>query len=255
MSILAHSFNKIGISQSSEDSTIGGKNIPKGYVNATQMCKAGSKRFPNWTRLDRSKAYIEALSLATQIGVSSLLIELTGTPDGDASLQGTWVHPKVAISIAAWISPKFEVWASDVLLRVINGEFKALTAEAEQAKEEMKACWQEVRAEGKVTRRTLTDAIKDWYTNNPDSTAYPQSAMYANTTNAIYRALWDMTALEIEARLGCDRNQLRSHLSEACLKILERAEYRVMEFIDDDSINPVNAVLAANLRMSRVKLN
>lgn len=64
-----------------------------------------------------------------------------------------------------------------------------------------------------------------------------------------------MTALEIEARLGCDRNQLRSHLSEACLKILERAEYRVMEFIDDDSIKPVDAVLAADVRKSRVELN
>ena len=64
-----------------------------------------------------------------------------------------------------------------------------------------------------------------------------------------------MTALEIEARLGCDRNQLRSHLSEACLKILERAEYRVMEFIDDDSIKPVDAVLAADLKRSRVELN
>ena len=255
MSILAHSFNKIGISQSSEDSTIGGKDIPKGYVNATQMCKAGKKRFSNWTRLDRSKAYIEALSLATQIRVSSLLIELTGTPDGDASLQGTWAHPKVAISIAAWISPEFEVWANDVLLRVINGEFKALTVEAEQAEKELADRWQKIRATGKATRRTLTDAIKDWYTDNPDSTAYPQSAIYANTTNAIYRALWDMTALEIEARLGCDRNQLRSYLSEACLKILERAEYRVMEFIDDDSINPVNAVLAANLKKSKVGLS
>jgi hypothetical protein len=189
MSILAHSFNKIGISQSSEDSTIGGKVIPKGYVNATQMCKAGNKRFPNWTRLDRSKAYIGALSLATQIRASSLLVELTGTPDGDASLQGTWVHPKVAISIAAWISPEFEVWANDVLLRVINGEFKALTAEAEQAEKELADRWQKIRAAGKATRRTLTDAIKDWYTNNPNSTAYPQSAMYANTTNAIYQAL------------------------------------------------------------------
>lgn len=141
MSILAHSFNKIGISQSSENSTIGGKDIPKGYVNATQMCKAGNKRFPNWSRLDRSKAYIEALSLATQIRVSSLLIELTGTPDGDASLQGTWVHPKVAILIAAWISPEFEVWASDALLRVIYGEFKALTAGAEQAKKNLDDSW------------------------------------------------------------------------------------------------------------------
>lgn len=85
MSILAHSFNKIGISQSSENSTIGGKAIPKGYVNATQMCKAEKKRLNDWTRLKRSIAYLDAFSLVTGIPASSLLIELTGTPDGDAS--------------------------------------------------------------------------------------------------------------------------------------------------------------------------
>lgn len=255
MSILAHSFNEIGIHQSSEDSTIGGKDIPKGYVNATQTCKAGKKKLNDWTRLKRSIAYLEALSLATGIPASSLLVELQGTPDGDASLQGTWVHPKVAISIATWISPEFEVWASDVLLRVINGEFKALTAEAEQAEKELADRWQKIRTAGKVTRRTLTDAIRDWYINNPNATICPQHSMYANTTNAIYQALWGMTALEIEALLGCERNQLRNHISEACLKILERAECRVMEFIDYDSIKPIDAVFAANIRKSSVGLN
>ncbi|MEG3878648.1 KilA-N domain-containing protein [Microcoleus sp. herbarium7] len=255
MNILAHSFNEIGIPQSSEDSTIGGKDIPKGYVNATQMCKAGKKKLNDWTRLKRSIAYLEALSLATGIPASSLSIELQGTPDGDASLQGTWVHPKVAISIAAWISPELEVWASDALLRVINGEFEALTAEAKEAQKGLDALWQKVRADGKVTRRTLTDAIRDWYIKNPNATTCPQHSMYANTTNAIYQALWGMTALEIEGLLGCERNQLRNHISKACLKDLERAECRVMEFIDYDSIKPIDAVFAADVRKSRARLS
>ena len=141
------------------------------------------------------------------------------------------------------------------LSAVIDGNFLALTAEAKQAEKELADRWQEIRTAGKVTRRTLTDAIKDWCANNLGLTAYLQSAMYANTTNAIYQALWGMTALEIESWLGCDRNQLRSNLFETCLKDLERAEHRVMEFIDDDNIKPVGAVLAADLRKSRVELS
>ena len=258
MSILAHSFNKIGISQSSEDSTIGGKDIPKGYVNATQMCKANGKALAKYFQYSKTEPFLRELKAlhsnrSTQEVERELVIVLVGGNEKDT--QGTWVHHNVAMNLAQWISPEFAAWASVVLSAIVNGEFQALTVEAELAEKELADRWQKIRATGKATRRTLTDAIKDWYTNNPSSTAYSQSAMYANTTNAIYRALWDMTALEIEARLGCDRNQLRSYLSEACLKILERAEYRVMEFIDDDSIKPVDAVLVANLKKSKIEVN
>lgn len=159
------------------------------------------------------------------------------------------------MNLAQWISPEFAAWASVVLSAVINGEFKALTAEAKEAEKELADRWQKIRTAGKATRRTLTDAIRDWYINNPNSTTCPQHSMYVNTTNAIYLALWGMTALEIEAKLGCNRNQLRNHISEACLKVLERAECRVMEFIDDDNIKPVDAVLVANSKKSKIEVN
>lgn len=39
MTTITHIFNQINIAQLSADTTIGGFDIPKGYVNATQMCK------------------------------------------------------------------------------------------------------------------------------------------------------------------------------------------------------------------------
>ena len=256
MSILAHSFNKIEIPQLSEDSMIGGKVIPKGYANATQMCKANGKALAKYFQYSKTEPFLRELKAlhsnrSTSEVERELVIVLVGGNEKDT--QGTWVHHNVAMNLAQWISPEFAAWASVVLSAVINGEFKALTAEAEQAEKELADRWQKIRA-GKVTRRTLTDAIRDWYIDNPNSTTCPQHLMYANTTNAVYLALWGMTALEIEAKLGCDRNQLRNHLSEACWKDLERAECRVMEFIDDDNIKPVDAVSAAAVRKSRFKL-
>lgn len=254
MDIIAHNFNSINIDQLVEASMIGGCEIPAGYVNATQLCKVNNKRLANWTRLDSSKAYIDALSLDTHICVSRLLIELKGTPNGDASLQGTWVHPEVAIDITRWISPEFAVWANRVLRQVINGDFKALTPEAIEAQEQLKEIWKQVRADGKVARRALTDAIRDWYDRNPDGTTCPQPMMYAKTTNAIYQALWGKTALEIESLLGCDRNQSRNCMNAPCLRVLEHSEDRVVAFIDEDNLKPTEAVTMAGLRKARIEL-
>ena len=251
MTIIAHSFNEIGIAQLSEEATIGGKNIPKGYVNATQMCKVGKKQFKHWNETKRSSNFLEALSRSVGIPTDLLIVS---NSEGLNDERGTWVHPKVATSIASWISPEFEVWASDVLLRVINGEFQTLTEEAKEAQQKLKLLWEEIRVKGKVSRRTLADAIKNWYERNPNCSTCPMGIMIAKTTNAIYQSLWSMDALEIESKLGCDRNQSRNFMSAECLKVLERAEDRVTEFIDLDNLKPIVAVVEARLRASRVEL-
>jgi hypothetical protein len=110
------------------------------------------------------------------------------------------------------------------------------------------------RLKGKVTRRTLTDAIKEWYERNPNGSSRPQHAMYAVTTNKIYQVLWGKTAIEIESLLGCERNKSRDFMTTECLQVLDRAEHRVMEFIDDDNIKPIDAVELSGLRKSRVPL-
>ena len=73
-----------------------------GFLNASQMCVANGKRLHNWSRLDATKAYTEALSEETQISVTHLIEIQHGNQ--------TWVHPSLAINLARWISPKFAVW-------------------------------------------------------------------------------------------------------------------------------------------------
>lgn len=136
MEILTHQYNSFEFGQLAEDSTIGGKRVPKGYVNATAMCKANGKRLNNWTRSERAKAYLEALSCETQIRVSQLAITID--INGQSGLQGTWTHPDVAISIASWISPQFEVWANRVIRLVLLDQFTPKTADAAIAQTQLK---------------------------------------------------------------------------------------------------------------------
>lgn len=80
-----------------------------GYINATAMCKAAGKNWADYYRLGGTKAYLDELSADVGIPISTLIQSFRGTP---ASLQGTWVHPQIAINLAQWLSPKFAVRVS-----------------------------------------------------------------------------------------------------------------------------------------------
>ena len=80
------------------------------YVNATQLCKAGGKKFHDWIRLDVTKKLISALDYKAGIPASQLI----DSKKGNTHLyeQGTWIHPDLAIQLAQWISPDFALEVS-----------------------------------------------------------------------------------------------------------------------------------------------
>lgn len=91
--IIVRKFNEIEIRQTTKD----------GYLDATAMCQAHGKRFPDWRRLDATNEFLEALSLTVQIPTVKLIQSLEGR------YGGTWAHPLVANNLAQWCSPIFAV--------------------------------------------------------------------------------------------------------------------------------------------------
>jgi cell division protein FtsB len=87
-----------------------------GYINVSNLCKAGGKQFNGWNRLEKTKGFLKALSSSTQIHVD----ELIKYKSGSNSERATWVHPQVAINIAQWVSPSFDVkvssWVYEIML-------------------------------------------------------------------------------------------------------------------------------------------
>jgi hypothetical protein len=81
-----------------------------GFVNATQMCKAGGKLFGHWKPLESTKALIKALE--SDIGIPAS--QLVDVRKGNSSKfsQGSWVHPDLAVQLAQWISPVFALQVS-----------------------------------------------------------------------------------------------------------------------------------------------
>ena len=80
------------------------------YVNATQLCQAGGKKFNDWFRLDTTKELMNELASDAGIPVS-LLVESNRGRTSKYS-QGSWIHPDLSIQLAQWISPKFAIQVS-----------------------------------------------------------------------------------------------------------------------------------------------
>ncbi len=85
-----------------------------GYLNATALAKAyeqvtGTRKdVRNWLSTDRARTYIELLSAKTGIPV----LELVRIKKG-GNAPGTWIHPKLGIPFATWLSVEFEMLVSD----------------------------------------------------------------------------------------------------------------------------------------------
>lgn len=75
-----------------------------GYVDVTDLCKAGNKKFNDWYRIDKTKEFLEELSRSAGIPADLLIQTIRG---GLNENRKTWAYPQVAINIAQWISPKF----------------------------------------------------------------------------------------------------------------------------------------------------
>ena len=101
-----------------------------GFVNATAMCKAGGREWFSYFRTERTQAYIAALAAVPQIcgtGIGGLVQSIQG---GRPEFQGTWVHPRLAVDLARWISPAFAVWMDGWFLEVMQAKAQAAGAAA-----------------------------------------------------------------------------------------------------------------------------
>ena len=80
------------------------------------MCKAGGKEFKNWNKNEKTKRFLEVLSSTVLIRT----VELLKQEQGGNGERHTWAHTQIAINIAQWISPEFDVlvskWVYEIML-------------------------------------------------------------------------------------------------------------------------------------------
>ena len=89
-----------------------GSPIPQrqdGYVSAKAMCRMGGRKWSEFKRLKSTEEYLGALESCLGIPRQALI----------TSGKEIWVHPRLGLRLARWISPKFAVvvdgWVTDIL--------------------------------------------------------------------------------------------------------------------------------------------
>ena len=108
LSLIHHEANGSIVQQRASD----------GYINATALCHAAKKRWHNYIRNETSRKFISALSEKTRISALLLIQELTDKN----GVKSTWVHPKVAIHLAQWLSAEFAVQVSEWIYDWMSGK-------------------------------------------------------------------------------------------------------------------------------------
>lgn len=88
-----------------------------GYINATELCNAAGKRWHNYVRNETTGHFLRALAAKTRISV----LELNQEVRDSKGIASTWVHPKVAIHLAQWLSADFAVQVSEWVYDWMSG--------------------------------------------------------------------------------------------------------------------------------------
>lgn len=102
------------------------------YLHATKIAAKFQKQAKDYLRNERTTSYMAALDkylnpvrrnrLTKQ---NQLVIIKQG---GKPQEQGTWLHPKLAIDFARWLSPEFAVWCDGQIETILHPQKPRLSA-------------------------------------------------------------------------------------------------------------------------------
>ena len=100
MEIISRTYKEIEVIFNNSDSL---------YINATKIAKHFKKKPDDWLRTKQTKEYIEAIySHFGNMRNGDLVVVRKG--GNDKSITGTWIHRRLIIAFARWLSPDFAVW-------------------------------------------------------------------------------------------------------------------------------------------------
>lgn len=95
-----------------------------GWFNATEAAKRFGQKAHEWLRLPSTERYMEALSKALGGKEGFSRFDLVRVQRGSRS-PGTWLHPKMAVAFARWLSDDFGVWCDLQIDSIIRNGIRA----------------------------------------------------------------------------------------------------------------------------------
>ena len=149
-----------------------------GWINATEVASRFGKEPHEWLRLPETVTYLEAMAKSGKIP------DLVKTRRGRNG--GTWLHPKLAVAFARWLSPDFAVWCDEQIDNLIRGGGQQ---------------WQQARSELSLVHSLLCEAVQQHY-EAQGRTA--QQRHYVNESRLINRVIALMFGVRTREQLTQD---------------------------------------------------
>ncbi|MFV8759316.1 KilA-N domain-containing protein [Yersinia enterocolitica] len=107
-----------------EEGSIIPQRMSDGYINATALCQSVGKTFSAYKSTKMASEFIAEMTNQTGLTEAQLIHSIVG---GNSKLQGTWVHPQLAINLAQWLSAKFAVKVAQWVHEWSQGQVKFTT--------------------------------------------------------------------------------------------------------------------------------
>lgn len=124
------------------------------FFNATEMAKRFKKRPDDFWKQEQNREYLEALVTLSAGNESDFVRAKRG-----GKYQGSWFHKDLALQFARWLSPMFAVQLDKwIFARLEQERISQNALSTHKSTPE----WIAARADGKVERKSETDAIKEF---------------------------------------------------------------------------------------------
>ncbi|KAL3158949.1 hypothetical protein ABBQ32_011347 [Trebouxia sp. C0010 RCD-2024] len=198
-----------------------------GYFNATLMCQSIGKQISDWTRQKSTESYQKRLSAI--MGIPR--VDLVSVQVGGNGERHTWVHRKVAIHLAQWISPDFAVWVTDLVERFITGQIT--TEQSQAAAQEVSDAirpnddipqvspqliqWNRQRDDSRELTKAKSDTLKE-------VTGGKAHSAYWRSNDAINKAATGKTTKELRVQLGIKKGTPRDRMGAPMLGMIAYQE-------------------------------
>ena len=153
-----------------------------GFADATAMCRANGKDLFDYQRLERTTAYLAALGESLNLPADQLVLTTTSGPN---HLRGTWIHPRLAVDLARWLSPQFAVWMDGWFLEAAGQaqepapavgpkDFREMTwdeffAQPRRLRQAQRCLWHEEQLIAGVFQHDNV-SVGQWFVDNPPIT-------------------------------------------------------------------------------------
>ena len=158
------------------------------WINATKWCEHFGKQWYEFSRSKEIKRFLKALE-NQHSDFDNGKSPISKIRNGKA--WETWIHPIVAIKLAEWLSPEFDVFVKETFKRYLDGDITLADDIIQRSKSEQELIWLEKRLKGKLTRKAFTDSLQKHGVTRLG---------YATNTNAIYTEILGKTAQELREK-------------------------------------------------------